>query len=1235
MNHRVRLKHRLNLRLLPLENRIVPTGPVSLVSHAAPGFYADGAGRSGNPTSMSADGRYTVYDNDGLNLVNGQVDSSATPDLFLFDRVANTTTLISHAAGSPTTTANEPTYYGSISADGRVVVFASGATNLVSGFAAGNGSSSNLYAYETLTGITALISHATGSINAGVNGDTPGGTVSADGRYITFSSQATNLIPGFTDGNGAANSDVFVFDRNTGATRLVSHSTASATIGGNGSTSGGSISADGRFITVNSGSTNLVTGYSGTGANAFVYDQVTDTMMLVSRKYGTTTKAANSGGSAVGISADGQIIVVSSRSSDIISGLVYPAGQGYNLFLCNVVTGTTQLITHAFNSSITTATPLVYSYSVSISDDGRYVLYSHNAGNLISGLVDNNNAALSGGDQMDLYVYDSLTNTSTLVDRKTGTTTQTANIGSIQARITADGRYIVFACDATDLVAGFIDGNAGADYNKLDQYLFDRVTGTVRLVSHVPNSMTTSGNGGSSSVGVLSGDGAYIAYSSWAANLASDANGINASSDVLLYDHVADSNSLMTRHATGLPSLSAGGAFASVPGERETSDDGRFAVYTSTAGNLVPGQIDTHNSGDIFLYDRATNSSVLVSHAAGAATTAANGVSTVPSISSNGRFVAYVSAATDLVSGFVDGNGVGTDIFLYDRTTGLNHLVSRQDGTVATGGNNGSGISAGIAGSENLAPVVSDNGRVAFSSDSTDLVNGFLAGGTYKGQLFAYDFLADSVTLVSHSAGLTTQGGMGDSFSPNISADGNIISFESVASDLVAGVSSGFNLKIYEYNSATAIVVLVSHAPGAPLSPGNWSNDFPILSRDGRYVIYYSISTNLVSGYSSGNTGAQNLDLYEYDRVTDTNILVSHTSGSANTGGNGKTSTYDYAISDDGRYVAYSSTSTDLVAGFVDGNGPSSSDLFLFDRVTGINTLVSHVASTTTLGGNYDSYAVETSPGKFLGLSGDGRFLIYVGFATNLVGGAIAGPDEIFLYDRVTGLNSPVDRPLSIPDRINNNPSTKPAISDDGKVVYFVSGYGDMVSGDLDYNFDVFSALNQPPRVSATTVADGSAQRSIERSLTVTIDQPVTFAGDPAAAFTLTRTGPGGSATVPVTATVVTGNSTVVTLTFSGPLTQFGSLVDGRYELKLAANHVIGTDALDGNNDGIAGDDYTFDFYRLFGDADGDGWVSASDFAQIRLSLFSANNIFDFDGDGYVSAYDFFQFRLRFNSGLP
>ena len=156
--------------------------------------------------------------------------------------------------------------------------------------------------------------------------------------------------------------------------------------------------------------------------------------------------------------------------------------------------------------------------------------------------------------------------------------------------------------------------------------------------------------------------------------------------------------------------------------------------------------------------------------------------------------------------------------------------------------------------------------------------------------------------------------------------------------------------------------------------------------------------------------------------------------------------------------------------------------------------------------------------------------------------------------------------------------------------------------------------------------ADGSAQRSEVTSLTVTFDRVVTFVGDPSAAFSLVKRG-GGMVGLSVSTAVVNG-VTVATLTFTGPLTQFGSLADGNYILMVSSGQIT---------DGLADGDYFATVFRLFGDANGDGVVNIADLSLFRTVYGAAttDRTFDFDGDGVISAADLAAFTARFGSSVP
>lgn len=193
-------------------------------------------------------------------------------------------------------------------------------------------------------------------------------------------------------------------------------------------------------------------------------------------------------------------------------------------------------------------------------------------------------------------------------------------------------------------------------------------------------------------------------------------------------------------------------------------------------------------------------------------------------------------------------------------------------------------------------------------------------------------------------------------------------------------------------------------------------------------------------------------------------------------------------------------------------------------------------------------------------------------------------------------------------------------------------------------------AVAAAPRVANVQVNAGQGdlnQRSRVTILTVTFDAVVTFAGQVADAFTLSRAG-GASVAFTATSNVV-GGVTVVTLTgFGGAETRFGSLGDGFFNLMVLSGQISANGLqLDGDGDGTPGGDFAQNgtlangLFSLYGDANGDGVVNAFDFSQIRNAFGSSagdlayRDFLDFDGNGSINAFDFGQFRNRFGSGVP
>jgi hypothetical protein len=1191
------------------------------------GLFAGGHGQL-----ISADGRYTVFTSTARNLVAGQIDTNNTTDVFVYDRVMDTETLVSRSITSPVTAGDGSSYSPTISADGRYVAFLSNAQDLVAGFQDNNELPAfpltpDLFLFDRVLGTTRLVSHSIAGPAAGGNGPLSGPNdpapfayISGHGEVVVYASTATDLVAEFVNPN--INQQAYLFDSATGINILISHAASSATTADSSPGTVQGVSDDGQRVLYRSNN------------NAYVLDRPTGNTILISHKYGQPTVAANmSGGTA--ISADGTKVLFGSAATNIVPGYVDNNGPfASDYYLNDLVTGAVSLVTHS-------ATSMTAGYNagldgIVLSGDGSTVVLATKSTNMVSGFI-------SGKPNVDnIYAYDAATGNIVLVSRSTGTTTNGANDGSVSPCLSGDGHIVVFASSASDIVSGFVDGNGMQTGNMLvsyDVYAFDLTTGTPQLVSHTPIDALHGGNDRSWEPSI-SRDGTVTAFSSSASDLLSSQFDGNGQPDVFLFATGTGVVSLASKRG-GAASISAGGHDNNNGSHWiQQSADGRFIVYPSTADNSVPGQMGSNGGENIFLYDRLLNTTQLVSHANGQPAKAANNESGGPVISADGRYVAYCSWATDLIAGFVDSNGppvsndYGADIFLFDRITGTNQLISRQAGTINVGGNQSSGT---VLPDYLFTMSINDDGRfVSYVSNATDLISGYIEGNSFNQPLniYVFDRMSGTNTLVSHGATSPNVSGDNRSYEPEISGAGRYIAYWGDSTSLVAGMPGVTSRNAFLYDQQYGTTTLVSHAYGSTNLGANGATDEAYVSHDGNYVFYESVANNLIAGATDANNVN---DIFLYNVQTEANTLVSHTFDSPTTSGSSKSyfaipDILPPTMSDDGRFIIYQSSANNLISGFTDNNGTTSNDIFLYDRITDVNVLVSHALGSTTSGSNQDSH--------YSSISGDGRFVAFSSQATNLAaGGNLSSPliAEDYVYDALTGNVTLISR---APDGQRGNGGTGgafyPWINGDGSVIAFAAGSDNLVPGDMNGFDDVFAYVTPPPQVASVQINDGSVQRSVVRSMTVSFDEPVFFSGDPAAAFTLTRNGSVGSVQLAVGSYTNSPNG-VVTLTFSGPLTEFGSLMDGQYSLTIDASQVKNIANLDGTGAGVAGVNWVSSpgaIFRLFGDASGDGTVSASDFILFRLNFGGNANMFDFDGDGYVSASDFLQFRMRFGGSI-
>jgi uncharacterized repeat protein (TIGR02543 family) len=379
------------------------------------------------------------------------------------------------------------------------------------------------------------------------------------------------------------------------------------------------------------------------------------------------------------------------------------------------------------------------------------------------------------------------------------------------------------------------------------------------------------------------------------------------------------------------------------------SDDGRYVAFDSYASNLVSG--DTNGEQDIFVHDRDTGITTRVSVDSNG--TQGLGGSSNPAISSDGRYVAFHSGASNLVSG--DTNGY-QDIFVHDRDTGATTRVSVDS-------------SGAQANSAALNPVISSDGRfVSFYSYASNLVSGDTNG---VNDIFVHDRNTGITTRVSvDSSGVQ---GNGISYDTSISGDGRFVAFYSTSTNLVSGDTNRVD-DIFVHDRNTGITTRVSTDSSG--TQGNDDSFNPAISSDGRYVAFHSSASNLVSNDTNGT-----LDVFVHDRNTGITTRVSVDSSGAE--GNGFS--WEPAFSGDGRFVTFYSIASNLVSG--DTNGMY--DIFVHDRDTGTTTRIS-VNSSGAQGNHHSSNPV---------ISSDGRYVTFHSFASNLVGDDTNGVSDIFVYE--------------------------------------------------------------------------------------------------------------------------------------------------------------------------------------------------------------------------------------------
>ncbi len=970
---------------------------IEMVSVATDGTQAD---EDCYEPSISGDGRYIAFHSIASNLVAG--DTNEERDVFVHDRQTGLTERVSVASDG--TQADYYCQYASISDDGRFVAFDSGASNLV---ADKTNTIRDIFVHDRQSGITERVSLAWDGSQS--NYASFAASISADGRFVTYASQATNLVPG----SDTTNHDVFIYDRQSGNVERVTtgwHSYSS-----NDDSHLPSISGDGRYVVFSSKASDLILGDTNDKEDIFCYDRQTGLLEIISlAPDGSQTSGYNYQAS---ISANGRFVAFVSTASNLDG----ETNNLKNIFVYDRQTQDMRCLSKAYDGSDASSNSLL----PSISGSGRYVAFESGAQNLV---LDE-----SGG-KWDIFITASslgahlvsLTVGQIVTDVDFGNMLPAEIHGSVWHDLNTDGvrdpgeggleGWTVYLDENDNGVhdtneLSMVTGSTG-EYSFINLFAGDYKVaqiaqtgwaqtapagGQVHTLTLAPGDVITGNDFGNHPLpGEIHGskwhdfngngvrDVNEPGLEGWTIYIDDNENGVLDAGEQFT---VADANGdylftnldPLTTYTIGevmqpgwqqsLPAIGIGPLErVSVAPDGSQGDghsylnslsaDGRYIVFNSQARNLAPGDIGYDS--DIFVYDRQEGLIECVSIAPDGSF--GNGDSYGGQISPDGRYVVFSSRASNLVAGDTNGEG---DIFWHDRNTGITDRI-----TMAFDGSQTNRESSG--------PVVSADGRyVAFYSMASNLVEGDTTG--YQ-DIFLHD--RQSSTTVCLSVAPDGSPSNYSSFECSISADGRYVAFASLASNLVPGNTIG-DYNVYLYDRQTHQLQLVSSRMDSDYT-GNASSRAPSISSDGRYVAFESWADDLVPG-----EGTSGRDIFVYDRLADRIEQISPNSYSVS--GGGSQIVMSPTISDDGRYVA-----------------------FMTDRWNGDRYVVVHdrlLRQTRTIVGEKKSYnPIISDDGKTVAFwsseygivpgSGNGESHVYVGSVVPQVHSVTVDPGEV-----VTGID--------------------------------------------------------------------------------------------------------------------------------------------------------------------------------------------------------------------------------------
>ncbi len=900
-----------------------------------------------------------------------------------------------------------------ISPDGRYVLFASAANNLVL-----NSSTNpitpilplkmNVFLRDRTNGTTILISVNFAGTGGG-NGDSLPVDISTNGQYVLFESSATNLVAGDTNGV----TDVFVRDLVHNTTALVSVSTNGGF--GNGVSRSSVMTPGGRYVAFVSAASNLVPGDNNGIADIFVRDLQDGTTTLAS----VGASGAGNSSELPDITPDGHYVAFYSTATNLIPG-VQATGEIYVRNLVSGITAQASAGAHAIALSVIGTTNTI-SYNHTISDDGQFVAYeaSSSANPLTEGII---------------LRYSMITGLTDIVN--TNATGLPASGNELNHRcldMTPNGRFIAFVAN---------NGSAASDI-----YEWDAQSAITTLVSTTTNNALPSS--GICDWPVMDPTGRYISFLSTSFGLVT--NQLNSFYNLYLRDMQAGATTLIDVDTNRAGVLT-------IPTFPRMSTNGAIVAFESFDGSLVAN--DNNHAYDVFVSNLAGNAIELTSaHLPALPSLTPNGPSTLStlSVSTNARYVAFYSEANNLVAG--DSNGF-RDVFVRDLLIGTNILVSVDTNGVFPG----TGLSTDAA-------ISADGRYVAFTSSASNLVAS-VADANNAQDVFVRDLQLATTKLVSVN---TNGNGPGNaaSYSPILSFDGRYVLFRSKASNLAPGpftagsfenlywrdLQTGTTLVLTTNSSTVFAAVASMTADGHNVAfGGTGANLYIWNAQSNKFTYTNSAAIGSVSISPSGTRLAYSVgvQVHAVDLASNSNVTIASSPATITHAGS--------QFSGDNRYVAYVALDSSRI-----------NQIYLYDFQTQLNILVSKSFSTS-VGGN----SISDSPV----ISTDGHFIAYRSLASNIVPNDNNGVADVFLYDRTTGDTTLV----SVSEYGNTSAdarSLRPVLSADGQTLVFQSLAADLVPQDGNQGYDLF-ALSLYSSNSLSSFSVGILQPSAGQGPTLT-----------------------------------------------------------------------------------------------------------------------------------------------------